>query len=634
MAFAIPKNIPTNPWQIASQLAGKVPGLLKWPIVNRTIGILGQTPSWDLNKNYSPNEDFRKKHEGELKGIGYYLRRYALTWGNILGVAGIVTAFVTGRMATANPEQTNLRMSGLNALSKLLALVGIGGSIYSEYNKINVLTKLGPDAYSIAASESILNNGLLERADNKELKANAEKTTLRFDSDTQKAVDNYGNRAQGKLKVFLVGPPNTGKSQAMDLICGKIIQREERLKKEGKEVIVEKLNGQEIIEGILGKEQAKDSLVDFLGQMSGNAETTQILSVFQGRGIKTLLNVIKRAKIAAKDAAEHGKRYVFVFDEVDKLFILAKGGEGNTTNNEILGMIATQLKELNDDKNLDVLYAANASPAEFLGLSADKPGDAKTSAVAGLYNDLEKTMKLRIDIPDFHTQANIIATYLLQLPKELKVAPERLFSQEINEVIKDKSGKEREQALANYIYDKIYKDLESVNLESVDDLVTKWDDKCLEKNLYLNKVAFGEFSGGAIREVINSLASDTELVKDGKLLGGANVGIDLITKVIKKKLDLPEYLAVVNVQRKKLVEEQERQKIAAEQARRREEEAVPSGLRVAISDLLALNDADLLASYRDPEARELIDRVLEKIDTAQTKELLGRIARLTIKRTS
>ncbi len=304
MAFAIPKNIPTNPWQIASQLAGKVPGLLKWPIVNRTIGILGQTPAWDLNKNYSPNEEFRKKHEGELKGIGYYLRRYALTWGNILGVAGIVTAFVTGRMARENPEQTSIKTNGLNALSKLLALVGIGGSIYSEYNKLNVLTKLGPDSYSIAASESILNSGLLERADNKKLKGKAERTTLRFDPKTQKAVDNYGNRAQGKLKVFLVGPPNTGKSQAMDLICGKIVQREERLGKEGKEVIVEKLNGQEIIDGILGKEQAKGSLVDFLGQMAGSAETAQILSVFQGRGIETLLVNLREETILVQLALQ------------------------------------------------------------------------------------------------------------------------------------------------------------------------------------------------------------------------------------------------------------------------------------------------------------------------------------------
>src|SRR3989338_6096905 len=109
--MSIISGITSSPWQMATQFAGKLPGLMKWGIVNKAIGFLGHTPTWDLRKNYSPDEEFRNKHKKELSGVGYYIRRYGITWGNILGLVGIVTAFITGRKLKSNPETPSVKLT-------------------------------------------------------------------------------------------------------------------------------------------------------------------------------------------------------------------------------------------------------------------------------------------------------------------------------------------------------------------------------------------------------------------------------------------------------------------------------------------------------------------------------------------
>ncbi len=422
----------------------------KWPVAKKAVGFLGTPVLYDLNKEYGPN---REKPSG---GIGYYFKRY-FSWGIAVSILASVGSYINNKFLSSGggeQEQPSL-LKSLGALGlKVLTFGGVIGSIYSEFQKHNVWFKCGEDAYNIATGSTFLSD--IEVRENPKLISKTVNTPLRFNdgsggeiTNEKKDVEGLCNAKENELKAIFIGPSGTGKTEAMDLVVGSHVKRDPD------KYIVWNINGNKVAGRIQEHIEKQGSLASLVANAGDDVARTYG-AITQVGASKMLTSVLAAIKVEAKRALSQGKRLIVQFDEIDKLWNLAKGDD------KVIAAIAGGLSDLWDCKDLDILFASNNTLQNMLGLG-DKYktiADIEQSPLANLWGRMRGKV-VTLSNPTLHTQARIAATYLLRLPERCGVAEAQLFDSEILNIINGKSTtEEKEEALTKVIYDKHYKQIE------------------------------------------------------------------------------------------------------------------------------------------------------------------------------
>lgn len=505
--FGIPQNLSIGSFaRGASQAVGF---LDKWPIAKKTIGFLGTPVFHDLNKEYGPDRDEKAKSEG---GVLYYLKRY-FSWGIVVSALGYLGSLIYNRFASGKGEGEQQQPTLLKTLSNLGLTIckygGVLGAVYSEWNKLNVLFKCGEDAQAIALGAGFLEN--IKVREKEELIGKTKNSPLRFNDgkdqlipDEAKVINGLCEAPDNDLKAIFIGPTGTGKTEAMDLIVGCHVKRNPD------KYIVWNVNGNEVAAKIKTQLDKQGDIGGILEMAKGHLKEAddfkEVYKAFTQMSVAKMLgSVLSAIKVEAKRAHKANKRLIVQFDEIDKLLNLAKGDDN------AMAAIAAGLSELLDYKDLDILFASNATLKDMLGLGEKYKTitDLEQSPLANLWGRMRNRV-CTLSNPGFHTQARIIATYLLSLPARLNVAEEKLFATDITDAIKSKDDySQKEAALAQVIYDSIYKSMEN-NKE--------------EEEIY------GYLSGRDLMTAITKKLRDNNLLSSGKLKGGVTIDLEMVRK--------------------------------------------------------------------------------------------------------
>lgn len=491
--------------------SGIVQGALK--VAGRPVHGVGA----DLKDIYGA-DNWREKAKKEATGPAFWARHHLLTYGILGGVGCWVGSLALGQFIKKDPE-TYGKLGPISGLLNIASFIGVAGSIYSQYHGIHYKA-FGDLEYGRAKFGGIQERSkVLTSVDDKHLKSQKELfgKFIKFNNSESKPeqdevirVFDEVNRG-ARVKKFFVGGAGTGKTHTMDAVCQAIKDYEasKELKdgEQRKEVVIKTLNISELVKALTAvnsKISEAGNVLDAVGIDSG------ILALGKENPQLMLLTSIDAIIDEAKLAEKNGKRFVLYVDEIHQIWKLAKSGEGY--DNPTLGIIANQFQKLLELNNIDVLMTSNEEPSSMMGfekLAKEGRTDELPQDLVGLVDRLRK-VRVAITEPEFETQARIAAAYILNLPEELGVSRDKIYSDEVKNILSSKRQNESEEdALTRVIYEQNYV---QKGVLSVD---TRRAKHYLSRNpeAFFNAKALEKLNGRLIHNAIN-----------------VNYGSDLITK--------------------------------------------------------------------------------------------------------
>lgn len=556
--------------------------LEKWPIARRVVGALGTPVFYDLNKEYGP------KRQVPEKGIGYFFKRY-FSWGIAVSILAAIGSFFDKRFSSLREgEQPTLIRALISFGLRVFTFGGIGASLYSEFQKQNVWFKCGEDAFNIATGSGFLED--IEVRKNQDLIPKTIDSPLRFndgssgEENEDKDIRGLCNAREDDLKAIFIGPSGTGKTEAMDLIAGTHVKRNPD------RYVVWNINGNKVAGRIQEYLEKQSGLANLFGSANEDiAKTYGALT--QVSASKLLTSVLAAIRVEAKRAKSEGKRLIVQFDEIDKLWNLAKGDD------KVMAAIAGGLSDLWECKDLDIMFASNTTLQKMLGLGDRYRtiDDIEQSPLANMWGRMRGKV-ISVSNPALITQSKIIATYLLKLPKKYGVAEQQLFDDEILSVISNKSPEARERDLAELIYMKLYKPLQE-------------DEK--EKRIYCY------LSGRDLMIAITNKLLTNNLLEDGKIVSGRKITLNMVCEEIRKATE----------PFRKVLESSPGTEIQQRKEDSHEQQVVDKNIEI----LLSLSDEQLAAHYNDQRNQHLFERILHR-GTPRANELNTRIFKLILAR--
>ena len=394
----------------AKQGLGYIQQFQKSGLFTRVAEIAGSSPGLEL-------KEFEGSDATKKKNFLFYIRRYLLTWGNIVGVVGVGLSRLVKNFIT---EESSKFLQPIGMISWLAGLAGIGIAIYSH------VTGKTFDRY-VGQNERIKKMGieLLDKVQeilkNDDLIAKAKNSPLRFRTEIWDRLNGDVIRAEERklgVKLFLTGFPGTGKTEGMDFVTAKIIEQEESKKIDKREVVTLRIKGKSLREEIESKKQSRDSLTEGFNMLVSFANidpqnTEEVAKFLSQTKTQLLKGVMLGLAKKYKEYESQGKRLVVQIDEIDELWSVAK--RDGKYDEDFITEVSGALGELFDENNkYDILCTSNESVEGLVGLYTNFEGDPKrleASNMAKVYRRLGQ-MCTPILPPDYETKTKIMHVYL------------------------------------------------------------------------------------------------------------------------------------------------------------------------------------------------------------------------------
>lgn len=472
---------------------------MKSPLGRKALATMGKPIFYDINKDYQPKGE--KKEKGLFETAKHFLMRYVLTWGNALGLGGLLANIGIKVAATRNPDTPKPLLGFAGMLAPLVMLGGVAASAWANFLSTTTADELvGMDKRLAAAGLNIL-DAVGEPLKLDEItkivdRSKPENSPLRYNKDNRDQINLRANHPHKPARIFLTGIGGTGKTEGMNLITGRIIDYEaskpidESNGEKRKEVVVLRLKGKEINDHILGM-RSDDDLISGLIAMAG-------VNSAKRSAPELLLAVLNGLQDKFNKAKENNQRLIIQLDEVNELWNLAKNADG-TYDSAYSEKIANAMAKLLEGNN-DVLMASNLSVSNILG--GDKE-ELKSSYLAGVFRRLTE-MSVTVNAPDEDTRANVLAVYLKKLPE----SSHSLFDGELGSAIKDKSEKD----LTTLLKQEVEKKYSGVDQDSH----LLFEEKLLTdlKDLRLNKIRFEQSTGSTVEKAVAACVAHATTSKE------------------------------------------------------------------------------------------------------------------------
>lgn len=514
---------------------------MKSPLGRKSLAYMGKPIFYDINKDYQPKGD--KKEKSIFESAKHFVMRYVLTWGNALGLGGLL-ANIGIRVASArNPETPKPLLSFAGMLAPIVMLGGVAASAWANFLSTTTADELvGMDKRLAAAGLNII-DAVGQPIDKEEAakileKSKPENSPLRYNKDNRDEINLRANHPHKPAKIFLTGIGGTGKTQGMDLIAGRIIDFEankpidETNGEKRKEVVVLRLKGKDINEHILGL-SSNDDLISGLIAMAG-------VNSAKRSAPELLLSVLNGLQDKFNKAKENNQRLIVQLDEVNELWNLAKTADGSY-DPIYAEKIANAMKKLLEGNN-DILMASNLSVADILGGNKEQ---LKASYLAGVFRQLTEA-SVTINAPNEDTRANVLAVYLKKQPD----AAMKLFESKLGVAIKEKSEKD----LTTFLKEEIEKKYDGAD----QDAHLLFDEKSLTdlRDLNLNKTRFEQSTGSTVEKAVEAVVahastSSEKITVDSLIESITSLTYELSLEEKKPILDIVDPLLHAIKQRKR-----------------------------------------------------------------------------------
>ncbi|MBI3590190.1 MAG: hypothetical protein HY094_02290 [Candidatus Melainabacteria bacterium] len=569
----------------------------KW--MKSAVGFLGSSLVFDENKLYGPPE---KRSKEKPSGITAFLRRYVLANGYIIGALAWIAKYILSK--TYQPkegEQPSLIRSLTNLGTFILSIGAPIVALYSQIKGINVEWQCGEAGKVFALTDSFADN-ILKPIDNKKLVEEADylQRIIRLDNGSdneegvtlQEQVESEFNASEGR-KIILQGISQTGKSVSMRMIAGKLV------KKWGLDkVIVKELNCTNMFEQIKAKLENEGGLASLLAAvpLDGAGEVkAQAAVLMSSSGTDVLVNLLKRISLEAKEAKEKGLKYIVLWDELDKIWRVVSGGGGESASYDpnLIGLVAVEIQKLIEDKNLNIIFTSN-TPA--LEMCTTVGGNSETSPLVGLARRLhDRRIEFDYHLP--HTQARIVASYLLDIQRRLKAVDAEIFDNDIlPKLIGYRDDQDKEKKLAEVLFEQIF------------DRTKMSDDK---------KEVYRKLTGGSLKEAVSDRLY-MKLTRGDKLVSGKKINLANLGKEIHTQSGYKNTGSEQNYRTPDVSQLQQAPKLTEQ------ETAI---VNKNIETLLGMDDKQLAATVASPDNASLMQVVLQ-IDSPKANELKARLIKL------
>ena len=597
--------------------------------------------------------DEKEQYKDQCKGPVYWARERLFTFGIFGGIVAKILSFLIGRSQKADPENEGAgaklfsKLAPIKFLLDIGALIGIGGSIYSQYHKLHVKAGVSDKAYIREVSRNV---GVpLETVAHDFLKGKADAARLlRYnrskERNEQKEVEDIlTNVRNGKrIKKFFIGGAGTGKTHTMRKICNEIIEYEANQTSSPKrEVVVRTLSIPDLGKRIAGTNS-------WLGNVQEAASALQVqgadaaLGLFKNNPQTTLLHCLSGISDEIEAAHKQGKRYVLQLDEIDKIWTLAKNPETNKLEaGGIVSEIALQLQQILEYENLDIILTSNAEASRMMGLdelvAEGKNEQSLPSQLVGLIDRINK-IRTNMTTPDYDTQSRITAAYLMELKRTTNKTYEQLFANEILDQIPNYGSlpeQDFEDKLATLLYKDIYQSTDPSNVRDIAIANIELNRSTHLSNnpdRYIEAAAFKTLNGRLIHEAIMEKYKDN--IENCSALGGRldQVTLTGINSYLRTVLQ-PAFDDINKRLEKQIGEakvQQEQQRITEEE-KTKKEDAVKADLNIRkayqeVKDLetrfLKLTDVEVEKLISADQEKSEDERITSRIDSFLSDECL------------
>lgn len=572
----------------------------KW--MKSAVGFLGSSFAFDENKVYGPPE---KRSKEKPSGITTFFRRYVLANGYIIGAAAWLAKYILGKTYQLNEGEQPTLIRSLANLGTFVLSIGVPiVAFYSQIKGINVEWQCGEAGKVFALTDSFADD-ILKPIDNKKLVEEADyfERIIRLDNGSdneegvtlQEQVESEFNAPEGR-KIILQGISQTGKSVSMKMIAGKLV------KKWGPDkVIVKELNCTNMFEQIKAKLEREGGLAGLLAAvpLEGSSEVkAQAAVLMSSSGTDVLVNLLKRISLEAKEAKEKRLKYVVLWDELDKIWRVVSGGGGESASYDpnLIGLVAVEIQKLIEDKNLNIIFTSNTPALEMCAIVG---GNSETSPLVGLARRLhDRRIEFDYHLP--HTQARIVASYLLDIQRRLKVSDTEIFADDIVSGItgyQDEQDKERK--LAEVLFKQIF-DRTKMPIDKQE--------------------VYRKLTGGSLREAVNDRLY-MKLTRGDKLIPGKKVSLVNLAKEIHTQSG---YKGNNDAQFQQPVVDKPKDNVQAQQVLTPEQQKVIDN---NIEKLLALDDGQFAATVASPDNLEFVKIALQ-LNSPSANKLKARFAKL------
>lgn len=387
--------------------------------LDKISGFLGKSVLIDPKKEFEIRQ--KEKEQGKagfLNSLIFFLKKYVVSWGVVVSAVSAIVTFLTGRILQTQ-ENPNVWLNTLNGITRLGALIGVVGSVWGQISGAVGRVYGDSKPLFIGKGKEIVDK-LKQSVNNDELAKKADRTDLIFDDRIQAQIERATKQIDKPTKTVVIGYPESGKKEILEQIAGKIIKHETT---KNSPVSILKLDGKDICDAL-----RKLSENTPLGQSILSLVNIEGLSgVLPPSGPELLPTVIYGIQEKLEESKSNGsnQRLVIELTRVNQLWSLARNSDGSP-NVELLAGIEKALCDLLNNDKYDVLLTADAYPQDdTLGMYATfyqhREALSQTGIGIGLKDSLNKINQIKIDIPEDEPKAGILASYLINNKRNLKI---------------------------------------------------------------------------------------------------------------------------------------------------------------------------------------------------------------------
>ncbi len=388
-----------------------------------------------------------------LSTIVHFLKKRVATWGVLAGIIAGITSLVAGKVQRSS-ENPNPLLGTVVMAARALIFAGPAASVWGQVMKnVEKVANVDPSvALKGQGNEIIEKLNLAPTRSLADLNKSIEEQPFAFNPDENSEAERIiGNVSTQPVKCIVVSEGGSGGEQLLDRIAKEIIEAESKNPSGPREVVVQKINCVEVLQKLLYNSQGQSD--DFKKEISG------FLSKLTGGTVSlsghhfsspVVYGIQQRIDIAKSQ----NQRLVIELTNVDSLWALARGANGQVDYRLVEAIIDGLSGLLHKGNNYDVLVTSNQPHETVFGLSTVYNAEQVKAlneahipdALINVLNELQQNETLKIALPSNNVRAKIIA---LMLTKDLQITNKqdevgklaKRIEKKINEQFKDSRNK-------------------------------------------------------------------------------------------------------------------------------------------------------------------------------------------------